>query len=118
LNIAITLIIIPFFLIYLPPPDLTYYNETQEVLLPVRQQDLKLCYNSLTLYFDVTNLRRNLIANGTNESSNNELNNTICDMFKSAVFGLLPEPLLLSPRSEEHTSELQSRFELVCRLLL
>src|SRR5699024_12403809 len=25
---------------------------------------------------------------------------------------------LLSPRSEEHTSELQSRFDLVCRLLL
>src|SRR5207249_11536463 len=26
--------------------------------------------------------------------------------------------LLLHPRSEEHTSELQSRFDLVCRLLL
>src|SRR5699024_7859777 len=26
--------------------------------------------------------------------------------------------LILSPRSEEHTSELQSRFDLVCRLLL
>src|SRR5699024_12714911 len=26
--------------------------------------------------------------------------------------------ILLSPRSEEHTSELQSRFDLVCRLLL
>src|SRR5699024_11944930 len=25
---------------------------------------------------------------------------------------------VLAPRSEEHTSELQSRFELVCRLLL
>src|SRR5699024_12221683 len=31
----------------------------------------------------------------------------------------LPAVLLLSPaRSEEHTSELQSRFDLVCRLLL
>src|SRR5699024_11974924 len=28
------------------------------------------------------------------------------------------EKLMLSPRSEEHTSELQSRFDLVCRLLL
>src|SRR5207249_11239706 len=28
---------------------------------------------------------------------------------------ILPRP---SPRSEEHTSELQSRFDLVCRLLL
>src|SRR5207249_6982454 len=27
-------------------------------------------------------------------------------------------PVLLVPRSEEHTSELQSRFDLVCRLLL
>src|SRR5699024_12116360 len=29
-----------------------------------------------------------------------------------------PGPLGLFPRSEEHTSELQSRFDLVCRLLL
>src|SRR5207249_11186843 len=28
------------------------------------------------------------------------------------------EPLRRGPRSEEHTSELQSRFDLVCRLLL
>src|SRR5207249_10862216 len=27
-------------------------------------------------------------------------------------------PVSTSPRSEEHTSELQSRFDLVCRLLL
>src|SRR5699024_3268804 len=35
LSIAITLIIIPFLLISLPPPDRIYYSETQEVLLPV-----------------------------------------------------------------------------------
>src|SRR5699024_12243119 len=29
-----------------------------------------------------------------------------------------PEALIFTPRSEEHTSELQSRFDLVCRLLL
>ena len=29
-----------------------------------------------------------------------------------------PEPKQQSPRSEEHTSELQSRLHLVCRLLL
>src|SRR5699024_12857421 len=29
-----------------------------------------------------------------------------------------PAFLLVQPRSEEHTSELQSRFDLVCRLLL
>src|SRR5699024_11885984 len=33
---------------------------------------------------------------------------------KWAVSGMLK----ISPRSEEHTSELQSRFDLVCRLLL
>src|SRR6266536_3803575 len=31
---------------------------------------------------------------------------------------LLPEAWIAPPRSEEHTSELQSRVELVCRLLL
>src|SRR2546422_5357315 len=31
---------------------------------------------------------------------------------------LAPEPLALAKRSEEHTSELQSRLHLVCRLLL
>src|SRR5437868_8504978 len=34
--------------------------------------------------------------------------------------GRVPEwwQTMLTPRSEEHTSELQSRFDLVCRLLL
>src|SRR5699024_12113024 len=31
---------------------------------------------------------------------------------------IAPVLIRLSPRSEEHTSELQSRFDLVCRLLL
>src|SRR5699024_12413093 len=34
------------------------------------------------------------------------------------VLGELPGQFLLRARSEEHTSELQSRFDLVCRLLL
>src|SRR5207249_5209263 len=34
------------------------------------------------------------------------------------VIDLYRRPRLLSGRSEEHTSELQSRFDLVCRLLL
>src|SRR5699024_11372889 len=32
--------------------------------------------------------------------------------------GLKPGDIILKYRSEEHTSELQSRFDLVCRLLL
>src|SRR5699024_12443312 len=35
----------------------------------------------------------------------------------TTVFSL-EKPLVLDLRSEEHTSELQSRFDLVCRLLL
>src|SRR5207249_10396579 len=31
---------------------------------------------------------------------------------------VIPDPFVTSVRSEEHTSELQSRFDLVCRLLL
>src|SRR5207249_9142245 len=37
----------------------------------------------------------------------------------NAFFGMTPDiPGMLRQRSEEHTSELQSRFDLVCRLLL
>src|SRR5699024_12513294 len=32
--------------------------------------------------------------------------------------GVLSQTRTMAPRSEEHTSELQSRFDLVCRLLL
>src|SRR5699024_12030879 len=35
-----------------------------------------------------------------------------------AIYRLLPTVLANLIRSEEHTSELQSRFDLVCRLLL
>src|SRR5207249_11518008 len=38
-----------------------------------------------------------------------------------ALLNVLPDntsPVVGAPRSEEHTSELQSRFDLVCRLLL
>src|SRR5206468_3721179 len=35
-----------------------------------------------------------------------------------AHYGVEPSPLLRDGRSEEHTSELQSRSDLVCRLLL
>src|SRR5207249_11698223 len=35
----------------------------------------------------------------------------------AAFFEFVPLPPIM-PRSEEHTSELQSRFDLVCRLLL
>src|SRR5438067_10482510 len=37
---------------------------------------------------------------------------------KSLFTQMIASPLCSSARSEEHTSELQSRFDLVCRLLL
>src|SRR6266513_5935391 len=37
---------------------------------------------------------------------------------RSATLSLSRSALSPGPRSEEHTSELQSRFDLVCRLLL
>src|SRR5207249_10892073 len=41
------------------------------------------------------------------------------DFFKDADSNVAPPPYLgTAVRSEEHTSELQSRFDLVCRLLL
>src|SRR5207247_11226791 len=37
---------------------------------------------------------------------------------RSTVWGILKNPAYKGARSEEHTSELQSREDLVCRLLL
>src|SRR5438067_7154517 len=44
----------------------------------------------------------------------------VCSFLASNAPLIAPERLqrLPCPRSEEHTSELQSRFDLVCRLLL
>src|SRR5699024_12113726 len=39
-------------------------------------------------------------------------------MFRGLMYGSYKPPRELVWRSEEHTSELQSRFDLVCRLLL
>src|SRR5699024_11504360 len=45
---------------------------------------------------------------------------SICGTLKvlKTSIGVLAFPLRWNGRSEEHTSELQSRFDLVCRLLL
>src|SRR5438067_13096288 len=42
----------------------------------------------------------------------------LASLFSSEVSRVQPRLTKTSARSEEHTSELQSRFELVCRLLL
>src|SRR5207249_7658558 len=42
----------------------------------------------------------------------------LTDVVENTVIGRVGNAIALPLRSEEHTSELQSRFELVCRLLL
>src|SRR5699024_11323724 len=47
--------------------------------------------------------------------------NTVMSISGATSFKIVPKVALITPapiRSEEHTSELQSRFDLVCRLLL
>src|SRR5207249_5606917 len=53
------------------------------------------------------------------DARTDDLTHNIGDLlaFLSQTMTLLPGDVL-STRSEEHTSELQSRFDLVCRLLL
>src|SRR5690606_41567927 len=40
------------------------------------------------------------------------------DRLTLGVFAFRPKPVMIERRSEEHTSELQSRENIVCRLLL
>src|SRR5688572_31792189 len=42
----------------------------------------------------------------------------VCDLRRAGVLGLSPDEQPGALRSEEHTSELQSQSNLVCRLLL
>src|SRR5699024_12271958 len=62
------------------------------------------------------------IANDFNKppASTNWVNTAFMLTFSigTAVYGKLSDQLGIKRRSEEHTSELQSRFDLVCRLLL
>src|SRR5207249_11255189 len=51
----------------------------------------------------------------------NQISRTACPQVDRFVFSLSVDAevtFLIRGRSEEHTSELQSRFDLVCRLLL
>src|SRR5437868_12014069 len=53
-------------------------------------------------------------------SSSTPLSKLMCKRLRSVEYGFsaLASTEILYMRSEEHTSELQSRFDLVCRLLL
>src|SRR5437868_13183020 len=59
-----------------------------------------------------------LLVMDCNKSKYNASVTSLCDSSANAVTEFITNPILALPRSEEHTSELQSRFDLVCRLLL
>src|SRR5690606_40767505 len=63
------------------------------------------------------NLSRTLIAKPSLLQQKKFLNTTVWTLFMGLFFNQL-FPKQLARRSEEHTSELQSREKLVCRLLL
>src|SRR5699024_11232560 len=73
--------------------------------------------------FPYTTLFRSLksMINNNLSSSNNSISSAlfaISTIFNTCSFLVIYTSILLIYRSEEHTSELQSRFDLVCRLLL
>src|SRR5438067_10621415 len=74
--------------------------------------------------FPYTTLFRSSTEQALPTGASRRLDTRCCSLARSACCPFrigLKDPLALSrsaPRSEEHTSELQSRFDLVCRLLL
>src|SRR5699024_12107671 len=53
-----------------------------------------------------------------NEWSKGVVEGALAEPIERVLGDILQSPVTQNPRSEEHTSELQSRFDLVCRLLL
>src|SRR2546429_3010995 len=88
------MIILFFFLMIRPPPRSTLFPYTT-LFRSARMQELAARTQSL----------EDQLPNGTREPG-----------LQAALSVLLAD--LLADRSEEHTSELQSRLHLVCRLLL
>src|SRR5437868_12441191 len=71
--------------------------------------------------FPYTTLFRSLLAEGVEKLTTQAFETALTEAFSQLQLlqTLTPTlPMLPCPRSEEHTSELQSRFDLVCRLLL
>src|SRR5699024_12189009 len=68
--------------------------------------------NVLDLYAGSGALGIEAVSRGCDHASLVDINHAACTIIKKNV------ALTKEERSEEHTSELQSRFDLVCRLLL
>src|SRR5699024_11847864 len=80
------------------------------------------CFVSVDIcVFSFPGMRNTKSSNCVCKVSDNETNencNPECPFFKPSSIEHLGEPRCSMLRSEEHTSELQSRFDLVFRLLL
>src|SRR2546422_8246644 len=70
--------------------------------------------------FPYTTLFRSLLRDAMAETNEDRIKRLIVTRLKlpRAPESIADDQVLFGPRSEEHTSELQSRLHLVCRLLL
>src|SRR5699024_11954243 len=115
----------------IPPPiphndyHLLITNETEKPLIMLTSLVYVFPFTSNTLVFSLAfgsllfaNLSRS-INNSKNINNKNIPKYNEKLVVSSVPFNQVPKILPgIVPRSEEHTSELQSRFDLVCRLLL
>src|SRR5699024_11798417 len=103
------------FLFPVPPPVVTYTLPLHDAL-PI-SPDLG---GGLVEGDDVTALGRgeSCLEPGGPRSDDGDLAGAALDHGLQHELRLVPGPGVDQARSEEHTSELQSRFDLVCRLLL
>src|SRR5699024_3743336 len=60
----------------------------------------------------------NWVTDGSSSESSKIVRHTKSRVKNTILNKIYPQLEVEAPRSEEHTSELQSRFDLVCRLLL
>src|SRR5688572_33502338 len=79
--------------------------------LMIRRPPRSTLFPYTTLFRSRTELQR------TRDKASEDLGNDLAAIFDAHVL-LLSDPHFLGRRSEEHTSELQSQSNLVCRLLL
>src|SRR5260370_27269960 len=85
----------------------------------VRSMELNNCFNSPTC----TSMTEHLVGIGSPAEGLSLAEDVVVIAFRVSTAGSSSPSLFdlisrLSPRSEEHTSELQSHLNLVCRLLL
>src|SRR5206468_10794389 len=104
---------LPFFFFYTGPPSAEIYTLSLHDALPI-----SFCLRTII----AVPAARRILSESTSASGPRPTNKVCCSC-NSTVLPTAPgnsRSVMLVPRarSEEHTSELQSRSDLVCRLLL